>query len=479
MPIYQKRPIVTRRFQFVLSSFLQKDGLPFAEVLPEDQIEEAFAEEEAAFAEDEDSIYTPPITIWAFLSQVLHKEEQRSCIAAVSRVIVLLVALGLEPCSKASGAYCKARSKLSEKVIHRLVTDLADGCEDELPEKWLWHKRHVKSADGSTVSMPDTEENQAAYPQQAGQQEGLGFPIARMMVLFSLATGMVTDMAMSRYAGKETGEAALMRELLDRLEPNDILLSDRILCSYFMIALILSGKRDFVVRLHQTRKVDFERAKRLGKGDHLVTWKRPKKPQWMDQETYEQTPETLTVRLLEVQVNEPGFRTESLHVVSTLTDATQYPKDDIAQLYRKRWLAELDLRALKVSLGMDVLRCKTPEMVRKEIWICLLAYNLIRKAMLQAAKKAKVAPRELSFTTAMQTIASSFLPLLLVDASTAASLIDVQLSSITKVVVGNRPDRFEPRAVKRRPKPIRLLNMTREEARESLRRGVDPYAKQK
>ena len=222
MPIYQKRPIVTRRFQFVLSSFLQKDGLPFAEVLPEDQIEEAFAEEEAAFAEDEDSIYTPPITIWAFLSQVLHKEEQRSCIAAVSRVIVLLVALGLEPCSKASGAYCKARSKLSEKVIHRLVTDLADGCEDELPEKWLWHKRHVKSADGSTVSMPDTEENQAAYPQQAGQQEGLGFPIARMMVLFSLATGMVTDMAMSRYAGKETGEAALMRELLDRLEPNDI-----------------------------------------------------------------------------------------------------------------------------------------------------------------------------------------------------------------------------------------------------------------
>lgn len=479
MQVYQKRRCVTRRFQFVLSSFLQKDGLPFAEVLPEDQIEEAFAEEGVAFAEDEEFVYTPPITIWAFLSQVLHKDEQRSCIAAVSRIIVLLVALGLEPCSKTSGAYCKARSKLSEKVIRRLVTDLADGCEAELPEHWLWHKRHVKLADGSTVSMPDTEENQAAYPQQAAQQEGLGFPVARIMVLFSLATGMVTDMAMSRYAGKETGEAALMRELLDRLEPDDILLSDRILCSYFMIALLLSGKRDFVARLHQARKVDFKRTKRLGKGDHLVTWKRPKKPGWMEQGTYEQIPETLTVRLLEVNVNEPGFRTESLHVVSTLTDATQYPKDDIAQLYRKRWLAELDLRALKVSLGMDILRCKTPEMVRKEIWVCLLAYNLIRKVMLQAAKKAKVSPRDLSFTTAMQTIAASFLPLLLLDASTAASLIDAQLGSIGKQIVGNRPDRFEPRAVKRRPKPIRLLNMTREEARASLRRGVDPYVKQK
>lgn len=479
MSAYQDRPRVTRRFRLVLASFLQKDGLPFAEVLPEDQIEEAFADEENSFAEDEASIYTPAITLWAFLSQVLHKQEQRSCVAAVSRIIVLLVALGLEPCSKTSGAYCKARSKLSEKVIRRLVTDLAKGCEDELPQHWLWHGRHIKLADGSTVSMPDTEENQEQYPQQASQQEGIGFPIARIMVLFSLATGMVTDMAMSCYTGKETGEAALMRELLDRLDPDDILLTDRILCSYFMIASVLSGKRDFVGRLHQTRKIDFERAKRLGQGDHLVTWQRPKKPEWMEQTTYEQIPETLTLRLVEVKVEEPGFRTESLYVVTTLTDPKQFPKNDIAQLYRKRWLVELDLRALKVSLGMDVLRCKTPEMVRKEIWICLLAYNLIRKVMLQAAKAAGLSPRDLSFSTTMQTIAASFLSLLLVNASTAENLVDAQLSSIRTRIVGNRPDRFEPRAVKRRPKPTRLLTMTREAARESLRGGVDPYAKQR
>jgi len=479
MSLCQERLCLSQRFRLVQLSFLQRDGLPFAEVLPEEQIEQAFAEEEATFAQDEDCIYTPPLTLWAFLSQVLHKKEQRSCLAAVSRIAVLLVGLGWNACSKKSGAYCKARAKLPEKVLHRLATDLADGCEREVPRDWLWHGRHVKLADGSTFTMPDTVENQAEYPQQAGQQEGLGFPIARLVVLLSLATAMLSDMAMGPYSGKETGEPALLRELLQRLDPRDILLTDKLYCSYFMIAMLLLGKRDFVARLHHCRKVDYEKCKRLRAGDCLITWARPAQPDWMDQATYDQIPETITLRLVEVQVHEPGFRTESFLVVTTLLDHKTYPKEEIADLYHKRWLAELDIRAIKTSLGMDVLRCKSPEMVRKEAWTCLLAYNLLRKTMLQAAHAANLSPRELSFTHAMQTVAASLGTLPLLDEDTIERLIESQLSSLAEQLVGDRPNRVEPRAVKRRPKPHRLLNMPREEARALLRRGVDPCEKRR
>lgn len=479
MSFYHGRKSLPQRFRLVLLSVLQTGGLPFSDVLPEEEIQDAFDEEDVSFAREDDEVYTPPITLWAFLSQVLHKAEQRSCLAAVSRVIVLLVALGREPCANNSGGYCKARFKIPETVIQRLATRVADGCEKKIPKHWLWKERHVKLADGTTVSMPDTPENQEEYPQQASQQEGLGFPVARMVMLLSLATAMVCGMAIGPYSGKETGELALMRELLDQLDPNDILLTDRYFCSYFMIASLLEQNIDFVARLHHARKEDAYRIKRLGKHDHLVEWSRPDKPDWMDQETYDQMPESLSLRQIEVKINEPGFRVESLVVVTTLTDAKEYPKGDIAELYHKRWLVELDIRAIKCSLGMDVLRCKTPEMVRKEIWTCLLAYNLIRKTMLQAAMDTDLSPRQLSFTNAMQNMAASWVVLPTLDNPTIALMITTQIESLTSQIVGKRPNRFEPRAVKRRPKPIRLLNITRNEAREQLRNGVDPFKKRK
>jgi len=458
---------------------LQADGLPFADVLGEEEIAAAFDDEEAWFAQEEDDIFTPPLTLWAFLSQVLHKEEQRSCLAAVSRVAVLLVALGRKPCANNNGAYCKARAKLPEKVIQRLAIRVASGCEKEIPKERLWKERHVKLADGSTVSMPDTEANQNVYPQQASQKEGIGFPIARMVVLLSLATAMLCGMAIGPCTGKETGELALMRQLLDQLDAGDILLSDRYFCSYFMIALLLERNVDFVARLHHSRKEKTYRMKRLGKGDYLVEWQRPSKPAWMDQATYDLMPESLTLRQIDVQVTQPGFRVESLVVVTTLTDPTHYPQADIAELYHRRWLVELDIRSIKCTLGMDVLRGKTPEMVRKEIWTCLLAYNSIRKTMLQAAFDTDLSPRQLSFTRAMQAMAASWVVLPTQDSSTIALLIETAIEGLTSQLVGNRPDRIEPRAVKRRPKPHRLLNMPREAARELLRSGIDPYKKQK
>ncbi len=365
MSLYHGCKTLTGRFRLVLSSFLQSDGLPFGDTLPEEEIERAFDEEGVSLHsgdEGEEAVYTPAVTLWAFLSQMLHRGEQRSCMAAVSRVVVLLVALGREPCSSHTGAYCRARAKLPEPVLRRLTLQMASGCEEEAPSDWLWHGRHVKLVDGTTVSMPDTDANQAEYPQHAAQEEGLGFPVARMVLLFSLATGMLCEMAMGPYQGKETGEPALFRELFDGLEAGDVVLGDRCYCSYFMIALLKESGIDFVVRLHQRRTADFRRGRRLGKGDHLVEWIRPVKPSWMDQETYDRVPESIEVREVLVHVDRPGFRVKSLVVVTTLCDAEECPAEEIATLYRGRWLAELDIRAIKITLDMDVLRCKTPEM---------------------------------------------------------------------------------------------------------------------
>jgi putative transposase len=471
MSFYHGCKTLTRRFRLVLSSFLQSDGLPFGEALPEEEIERVFREEGASVhcgADGEDAVYTPAVTLWAFLAQMLHRGEQRSCTAAVSRIVVLLVALGRQPCSTNTGAYCRARVKLPEEVLRRLTLQMATGCEEEAPSDWLWHGRHVKLVDGTTVSMPDTDANQVAYPQQAAQEEGLGFPIARMVLLLSLATGMLCDMAMGPYQGKETGEPALFRELFDRLAEGDVVLADRYYCSYFMIALLLELGVDFVVRLHQARTADFRRGRRLGRGDHLVEWKRPTKPSWMDQETYDKMPESIDVREVHVRVDQPGFRTKSLVVVTTLCDAEEYAVEEIAELYRSRWLVELDIRAIKITLDMDVLRCKTPEMVRREVWTHLLAYNLIRRSILQSAQASGLSPRELSFTAAMQAIAASWAIAALVDLRTLALLVHTHLANLAGHRVGHRPDRVEPRAVKRRPKPHRLLTKPRAEARAEL-----------
>lgn len=473
MSFYTRRGSRPQHFGSLTKSFLQQSGLPFADVLNADTIQQAFDDEDASFGDEDDAVFTPALTLWAFLSQVLHKDEQRSCRAAVARVITLLVASGLEACSEDTGAYCRARAKLSETVLERLTTDVAKGCETELPRKWLWRGRHVQLVDGTTASMPDTDENQEAYPQQTAQKPGLGFPIVRLVVLLSLSTAMVSGMALGPYSGKETGETALFRELLNALNKGDILLADRYYCSYFMIALLREAGIDVVVRLHQLREANFRRGRRLGKGDHVVAWPRPAKPDWMDEDTYARMPESIEVREVKVRVEQKGFRVESLVVVTSLLDASQYTRDDIAELYHQRWLVELDIRAIKVSVGMDVLRCKSPEMVRKEIWTCLLAYNLIRRTMLQAAaaKGSELSPRQISFSAAMQKIAVCWMVCLSMSEERYDELIAVHLEGLLKHRVGHRPDRIEPRAIKRRPKPHKLLTKPRDQARAELLAG--------
>jgi len=448
-------------FEIAKSQLLSQSPSQFNELLSQQTIEKSFDDANATFATEDDAIFTPTITLWGFLSQMLFKGEQRSCIAAVARIAVLLVALKKTPCCGDTSAYCRARLKLSETVIEQLMLQVATTAEAALPSKWLWKNRHIKMVDGTTSSMPDTIENQTVYPQQKRQKEGLGFPIMRVVILISLATAMVGGIAFGPYAGKGTGETALLRSLFDQLNLGDILLADRYYCSYFMIALLLQNNVDFVVRLHQLRAKSKQR-------DTMQIWKRPQRPKWMDQETYELMPILIRVRLLNVRVTQRGYRVKNLHVVTTLTDKRKYSCDEICDLYHQRWHVELDIRSIKIAMGLDILRCKTPEMVRKEMLAGVLMYNLIRQTMLQTAEQHDLSPRCISFTAALQQTAPFWQAVAFCDTQQLTTLIDVLMRNLSKEIVGKRPGRVEPRAKKRRPKKGKLLMVPRTVARQNL-----------
>jgi Transposase DDE domain len=449
-----------RQIEALRAQFAQADGLPFADVLTPRRLQRALDEEGACWRE---KVFTPVLTLWAFLAQVISPDG--SCRAAVARVLAWLVATGQPPCTPKTDPYCKARARLPEPLLRRLARETGEALHREAPAGWLWKGRRVKLVDGTTVSMPDTEANQQAYPQNPSQAKGLGFPLARLVVVFCLATGAALDAALGRYQGKQTGENALLRTLEGALQPRDVLLADRYYGGYFDIALAQKRGADAVVRLHQLRRCDLRRGRRLGPGDHAVAWAQPRRPEWMDEAAYRSLPDRLAVREVRVRVAQPGFRTRSLVVVSTLLDAAEVPAQDLAELYRARWHAELDLRSLKVTLGMDVLRCKAPEMVRKEVWAHLVSYNLIRAVMAQAAQENGCAPRELSFKGTLQTLVAFAERLLGAGRRAAEELRGWLWAAAGAHQVGDRPDRVEPRARKRRPKDYPHLHRPRHQAR--------------
>ena len=345
-----------------------------------------------------------------FLGQVLSPDH--SCRAAVARLIAHRVARGQRPCSARTGAYCQARQRLPEGFFSAVACSVGRTLDARADRRWLWKGRRVYLFDGTTVSMPDTPENQAAYPLAYNQGPGLGFPIARIGAVISLACGAVLDLGFCRYAGKGQGEVSLLRRLWDVLAPGDVLLGDRLMASWAAIHLLKQRGVDTVSRLNKAhRRADFRRGRRLGKDDHLVRWAKPTSIRSVDRQTYHALPDAITVREARFRVEQPGFRTRSVVVVTTLLDPEQATKEDLASLYRARWNDELDLRSIKSAMQMGVLRGKTPEMVRKEVWAHVLAYNLIRTVMAQAAARQDVVPRSISFTGTLQTLAA-FQPLL-------------------------------------------------------------------
>jgi len=450
-------------FHTVVDPFLQDEGLPFAQVLSAEAIERAFAENGALFGQQD--IFSTQIVLWAFLAQALRDGKGAACAEAVADIATYMVQTGGRVPSGDTGDYCRARAKLDLPALQRLVSQTARQLDRGAEDDWLWHGLHAKLVDGFTFTMPDTPENQEAFPQLDSQTPGVGFPIARACVVLSLATAGIHNLAIGPYEGKESGETALLRGMLDSFDAGDVVLFDRYYCSYMMIALLHVGDVHVCTRLHQCRSSDFRRGRRLGPHDHLVTWTRPA---WMPEELYAQIPETLTLRELQFDVSVPGRRTETITIITTLTDPVAYPAEDIAELYGYRWNAELDIRQIKQTLNLDHVRCKTPAMVRRELWVTLLAYNLIRKVIATAAAVHGKQPRQLGFTLTCQTILSSWMLLSTGSCRDVEGLWHFALARIAANEVANRPGRIEPRALKRRRHRYPLMTRARQELREEL-----------
>jgi len=455
-------------FAMVADPFLHNPGLPFASVLDAESIQRIFREEEALFGQDD--IFSTEIVLWAFLAQTLRDGKGVACSAAVADIATYLLQTGRRPPSGDTGDYCRARAKLSVAALRRLVHESSRQLEQDIPASWLWKGLHAKLVDGFTFTMPDTPENQEVFPQIGAQRPGVGLPIARVCAVMSLATACVCDMAIGPYEGKETGENALLRGLEETFEQNDVIVFDRHYCSFMMLALLSQRGLHVCARLHQRRHSDLRRGRRLGPGDHLITWTRPQKPSWMSQEQYDQIPQTLTLREVQFRVTVPGRRTETITLITTLTDPQAYSREDLAQLYGFRWNVELDIRQIQQTLHLDHVRCKTPQMVRRELWVTLLAYNLIRKVIATSAVVHKKQPRQLGFTLACQSILASWMFFSTGSCCDSRAMYNVMLAHIATNEVANRPGRIEPRVLKRRRHRYPLMQRPREQLRAELKK---------
>ena len=326
--------------------------------------------------------------------------------------------------------------------------------------------------------MPDTPRNQAAYPQNPAQKAGIGFPIARFVVVISLATACVVDCAIARYKGKETGETAPLRQIIGCFAKGDVAVADRFYGNYWMIVLLMQAGVDVCFRKHQARHTDFRRGRRLGKDDHIVSWHRPGRPPWMSKEMYDSMPKSIELREIRYVITKPGRKQDPFVIVTTMTDiegadAVQY--EDLAELFGFRWSAELDIRSIKTHMNLNHLRCKSPEMVRKEFWVTMLAYNAIRTTALGSAWICGTRPREVSFVSCCQFVLAAWDLIDILTPTARRSYCVSRLEQIGKCVVGKRPGRFEPRVRKKRGSNYNLMMQSREVLRARLAAGDNSF----
>jgi hypothetical protein len=443
-----------------LRRFLRGPHLPFVTPLSIQEITGLITAELGAVVE---RIYTPLVTLALFVRQIV--DADHSCQAAVEHLAAARIAPGLPPCSEDTGGYCKARRRLPLRLFQRLVARTGGRLQQEAPEPWLFHGRTVKIVDGTGCSMPDTPANRHEFPLPGGQTPGVGFPRARVLLVLSLAWGAVLRAAISRCRGKQTGECAALRGLHEAFAPDDIALGDSLYGTSLDIAPPAAIGVDSIFGLHARRAVDFRYGQRLGREDHIVNWVKPRRPAWMDQPTYDAPPATRAIRELRIRVERKGFKARVVLIATTLLDAVLSSKADLRGLARTRWHAELDIRWLKQSLAMDVLRCKSPEMVSKESWAHLVVYNLIRTVMAAAALGAGLRPRQLSFQGARQPLRAFAAESQGTTAEALVGHVGRLLGRLAAHRVGDRPDRFEPRERKRRPKPSKYGKFPRAEAR--------------
>lgn len=429
-------------FRRVRDTFANDDGLPFGRILTRDYVLQVLEDEGHAYRQ---RVFCPLVTLWAWLSQCL--SQDKSLNEAVSRILAHRVATGLPACSAYSASYSEARGRFPLAVMERMAREVGRQVHDSADDAWHWRGREVFLADGTGLSMPDTPLNQLAWPQIKTVKAGVGFPVMRAVGLISLSTGAVVDFAFAPHEGKGTGEGALLRSLLPSANRGDIIVADRFYPAYRTVGAMMNAGIDIVAISHRHRKVDFADGIQLGEKDHIVEWQRPVARDGLSREEVDSLPETVRVREFEITIEDREGGFESAVIVTTITDP-DVPQDEISDLYWRRWNCELDFRSIKCSMHMDVLRCKTPEMVRKEIYAHLLAYNLLRGVMTDSAKKTGILPREISVKGTMQAVESFTPALMMTDARDV--LYNAMLTTVSAHRVANRPGRLEPRVKKRR-----------------------------
>ena len=409
-----------------------------------------------------EGIYTPLKTLFIFIKQVLNPDK--SCKNAVAEVVAEHLITNRKSVSINTGPYCKARKRLPEPTVHELVKEVGKSSAKKAIPSWKAFGRELKAVDGSTVVMPDTKDNQEVFPQQTVQKNGLGFPIVRMVVVMSLTVGTVLDYAFGAFKGKGNGESTLLRSIFDCIEQDDILLGDRYYPSFFLIGDVLAKGADGIFRGQAQRLYDFRKGVNLGKKDHIVEWRRPKKPKLMDQLTYDTYPEKIRVR---------EFKVGGIVYVTTFLNNKKYRSKELASIYKTRWQIEISLKNIKETMIMDMASCKTPEMVKKEIGIHFLAYNFIRIIMAEACVQYGAIPSQVSFKGTVQLL-NKFMPHFINSNKRVNKIMYGELlKNIVKNKIGNRPGRVEPRAVKRRPKPYDMLTRPRNVEKIRLLRRIE------
>lgn len=458
--MHPMRSARARQRRAVRHGIERSDSFTFFNMLTDDDSLEPV---EALLPAHRERLFPPTETLSMFMAQALNAD--RSCQKAVNDAAGKRAAGGLPVCSTHTGAYCRARQRLPTEMVSALVRHTGSAMASQAPVKAGWGGRRVRLVDGTTLPMPDTPANQAAYPQPRSQQPGLGFPLCRLVALTCLSSGAVLDAGVGRYHGKGGDEQSLLRPMLDRLDAGDILLGDAFFATYFLLCELRQRGVDGVFEQYGARRrsTDFRRGRRLGERDHVIEITKPKlKPHWMSDQQFAAAPASLLVRELRA-----GGKT----LITTLLCSKQTAKVALKELYRQRWHVELDLRNLKTTLGLEMLSCKSPVMAIKEVWVYLLAYNLIRRVMLRAALLTDILPRQLSFKHALQlSLAWHYCGL----SDGGEEQLLTLLVLIAHKRVGTRPGRIEPRAVKRRPKPYPLLLKPRQLARDTVIRFGHP-----
>ena len=432
----------------VKNTFFQINDLPFNHLLPESLIQAIHQSGNVR-----STVFTPLLTLKAFVFQVL--SPTGSCKEAVAHILMERINFDHPANSMNTGAYCKARLRLLLDHLKAAVTLSGQALHQQASTAWLWMGYRVVMVDGTTLLMPDTEDNQKVYPQQRVQKPGLGFPIVRLVGLVSLATGACVDYAIGPYQGKKTGETSLFANLIQSLCQQDLLLADRYYTSFAIISLLIQQGTPLVFRQRSTVKSDFRRGQRLGAKDHIIHLIKPKKkPVWMSEEDFAKLPDVIYVR---------EFSVKGVVYVTTLLNAKSYPKKVLAELYQQRWKIELDFRTIKTHMGMEMLRCQTAQMVKKEIAVNLLAYNLIRANMARGACIKGKEPRYLSFMATVQLMRTTVGLCMTRTGKALGQLIYPLLMAMTETEVGKRIRPNQPRVIKRRPKGYPLMTKPREE----------------